>query len=233
MTAITKAILTVMEQVPYLQKQRGPGLNYSYAGEAALLEKLHPAMLLAGLTFRPVAMTVLHNGEYKTAHGKLMNHAIISATYELRHVSGESLQVTALGEASDTGDKATLKAMTAALKYALRQTFLIETGDDPDVQPSNNGNERVEQPAPAPAPAQPIGPNIDKFDEWARFISQEPLLDAFNLRIQSTLGELDTVTKSAVWKVILHYAHSNGWTLPKGARAFVPTTEFTPETVSY
>ena len=40
----------------------------------------------------------------------------------------------------------TPKALTGAYKYALRQAFLLETGDDPDRQPSH------EQEAPAHDP---------------------------------------------------------------------------------
>jgi hypothetical protein len=40
--------------------------------------------------------------------------------------------VTAVGEGTDYGDKSCNKSMTVGLKYALRQTLLIETGDDPD-----------------------------------------------------------------------------------------------------
>ena len=43
----------------------------------------------------------------------------------------------------DTGDKDSNKAMTAAFKYALRQTLMIETGDDPDKTP-NGEFERTE-----------------------------------------------------------------------------------------
>src|SRR5262249_40839779 len=35
-----------------------------------------------------------------------------------------------LGEASDAGDRAAPKALTGAYKYFLRQTFLIEAGDE-------------------------------------------------------------------------------------------------------
>ncbi len=50
--------------------------------------------------------------------------------------NGKSIQVTSIGEAADYGDKAANKAMTAAMKYNMRQTLIIETGDDPDNTPS-------------------------------------------------------------------------------------------------
>jgi hypothetical protein len=57
------------------------------------------------------------------------------------------------------GDKATAKAMTGAYKYALRQTFCIETGDDPDKDPSVD-QERASKPFkefdPADGQASPL-----------------------------------------------------------------------------
>jgi hypothetical protein len=46
--------------------------------------------------------------------------------------SGEELTVRVAGEGADQGDKAPYKAMTGALKYALLQSFLLATGDDPE-----------------------------------------------------------------------------------------------------
>ena len=57
--------------------------------------------------------------------------------------------VKVLGDGADTGDKASYKAMTGAMKYALRQTFVIETGDDPDDTPSDV-QERAPKDKPAP-----------------------------------------------------------------------------------
>jgi hypothetical protein len=47
---------------------------------------------------------------------------------------GSSVTTVITGEAMDSGDKATNKAMSVALKYALLQMFLIPTDDmrDPD-----------------------------------------------------------------------------------------------------
>jgi hypothetical protein len=56
----------------------------------------------------------------------VMNYRFIDAR------SGEELTVRVAGEGADAGDKAPYKAMTGALKYALLQSFLLATGDDPE-----------------------------------------------------------------------------------------------------
>ena len=46
--------------------------------------------------------------------------------------SGEEITTKVAGQGLDAGDKAPYKAMTGALKYALLQSFLLATGDDPE-----------------------------------------------------------------------------------------------------
>ena len=57
------------------------------------------------------------------------------------------------GQGLDSGDKAPYKAMTGALKYALLQSFLLATGDDPEEErinhTSGNGSERLITPEEA------------------------------------------------------------------------------------
>ena len=65
---------------------------------------------------------------------------------------GSAVSVTTFGVAMDSGDKSCNKAMSAALKYALLQTFLIPT----------EGNEDADATTPeASVPKPPEG-----FDEW-------------------------------------------------------------------
>ena len=57
--------------------------------------------------------------------------------------TGEEITVKIAGEGLDSGDKAPYKAMTGALKYALLQSFLLATGDDPEDErfiPSNHSS---------------------------------------------------------------------------------------------
>lgn len=46
--------------------------------------------------------------------------------------TGEERVIAALGSGSDSGDKAVMKAMTAATKYAWLTALTIATGDDPE-----------------------------------------------------------------------------------------------------
>ena len=55
------------------------------------------------------------------------------------------MTVKVAGEGLDTGDKAPYKAMTGALKYALLQSFLLATGDNPENEPAQSHYARSRQ----------------------------------------------------------------------------------------
>lgn len=165
---LAKAKLQVMGAVPYIQKRRAAGLNYSFAGEAAIIEKLHPAMMVAGLTFAPTGCVLIAQENYTTSKGSAMNRVIVQGTFTLTHAeSGQTEVIQALGEGADSGDKATSKAMTSALKYALRQAFLIETGDDPDETPSEQ-QERARPQQKQAAKSNAVRPSNDELKSLMR-----------------------------------------------------------------
>jgi hypothetical protein len=134
---IQKAIWAIMCEISYVQKQKSPNLNYTFAGEAALIRALRPYMEKYG-----VIMSVVDNKDvvfesYQTTKGSTMNRTRLSSTVRFYHApSCTYIDVQAPGEGADSGDKSGNKANTCAYKYALRQTFVIETGDDPDEEAS-------------------------------------------------------------------------------------------------
>lgn len=129
---IHEAVNAVMQEVGYVKKSRSNGLNYSYAGEAALIAALRPAMVEQGIYMHVQDVTFTREN-YTTAKGTAMVNTVARAVIRFTHApSGTFIDVAALGEGSDAGDKSANKAMTGLYKYAMRQTFCIETGDDPD-----------------------------------------------------------------------------------------------------
>lgn len=139
---VFQAINAIMSEVGYVKKQRAANLNYSYAGEAALIEAVRPAMVFHGVFCYVSNYDNVMQSEYTTTKGSSMTRTTLRATVRFQHESGSFIDVQSVGEGADSGDKSLNKAMTGAYKYALRQTFCIETGDDPDKYPS----EPVKQP---------------------------------------------------------------------------------------
>lgn len=137
---IHEAKIAVMAAVEYVQKtgKMEQGARYKYVTVDEVIANLRPAMVEHGIHFSPTAMQVMHQEQYTTNKGALMNRVILGVAYRLSHIGGSFEDGFAVGEASDSGDKACNKAMTAAKKYALLQSFCLETGeDDPDHDPSS------------------------------------------------------------------------------------------------
>lgn len=131
--SITKALHEIMTKVGYVQKKdRNDFHKYKYAGEAALLEALRPAMVEAGLLLLPSGVEQSSVDQYGNTQ--------ISVSYTLAHKDGDVWpdKLIAFGcgndknKAGGVGDKGTYKALTGANKYLLFKLFQIETGDDPE-----------------------------------------------------------------------------------------------------
>jgi len=142
MSALQAARIAVMKEVGYVQKQSSPNLNYKYAGEQALIAALRPSMIEQGLTLHPIKVESLQCSEYTTSNNKMMQVVRAIVHLQMTHVSGEAMALCVASEASDSSDKATAKMMTSAYKYALRQFFVIETGDDGDEERADREMEK-------------------------------------------------------------------------------------------
>lgn len=108
-------------------------LNYKYLSYAELVKQLRSAMVKYGLTVHPTDVVIENQGTYATSRGAEMRTVTLSVQYRFQISDEEYDDVEVVVEAADTSDKACSKAMTQAMKYAMRQYFLIETDeDDPD-----------------------------------------------------------------------------------------------------
>lgn len=141
LSVLLKAMQAVMEDVGYIQKDGRVAFGktkYNFVSAAGLISKIRPAMLKHGLLLIPSDGGAPPQQEIAISNkdGKeTINHyVLIEMTYTLSHVSGvvwpHKIKIPASGY--DSGDKATYKAMTGAIKYALLSVFLLETGDDPE-----------------------------------------------------------------------------------------------------
>ena len=194
MKELLTALATAYAKCGYVQKKgRMEGVaKYSYAKETDFIEAVRPVFLEHGLTISPCGVSQLHHDQYHSAKGTIFNRIVGVFTFRLGHsASGETMEVTALGEGVDSGDKASYKAMTGALKYALRQTLLIETGDDPD----------DEQPEPR---AEPVNQLTEKQQAFVNWVDEaiKALTDATPEAIHSWLSEEKNAEK-------LKYAKDN------------------------
>lgn len=161
-TNIHEALLMVYEQVGYVEKtgKMDYGSKYSYASESDLIHALRPAIVKAGVLVYPLNIETLDQSDGK---GK------VKYTFRFQHAHSDTyIDVPAIGEGVDKGDKASYKAATGAMKYALRQTFVMETGDDPD-ETSSEEIAKYRQPL-TPKPPKPPEPTEEQWVEGTNTI---------------------------------------------------------------
>lgn len=102
--------------------------NYSFRGVDRVMNAVHAAMTQHGVTVTPEVLGKEFSG-YRTRNGAEMRVAVLTVRYTFWAPDGSSVQVVTVGEASDSADKATNKALSAAIKYALLHTFVVPTED--------------------------------------------------------------------------------------------------------
>ena len=135
----------VRRRLGYVQKRgHNERHNYSYVTAADLAGSVGDILAELGVVVIPQLQSISTETPRSSSDRiarVVMNYRFVDAR------SGEELTVRVPGEGADAGDKAPYKAMTGALKYALLQSFLLSTGDDPEDERANSkaalGSERV------------------------------------------------------------------------------------------
>jgi len=106
--------------------------NYAFRGIDDVYNALSGQLSKAGLCILPrvLARTVT---EHASKSGGVLFYVTLDVEFDLVAArDGSKHTIRAFGEAMDSGDKATNKAMSAAYKYACMQTFCIPTEGDND-----------------------------------------------------------------------------------------------------
>jgi hypothetical protein len=126
-TAIYEAIPAILADVEAIGKNRNNSQQgYKFRGIDDVYNAIHP--LLAKHKVFPTCEIVSRElTERQTKAGSVLFYVNIKAKYTLWAHDGSHVTTEAWGEAMDSGDKASNKAMSAAYKYALFQLLCIPT----------------------------------------------------------------------------------------------------------
>jgi hypothetical protein len=122
----------------------GRGKPVNFRGVDATMNAFGAAQRRHGVIVRPVAVAPSYR-DATTSKGNKMREATVIVTYEITGPVGDSLTCVSVGEALDTGDKATAKAMSVALRTLLLQVGMVPTEmpRDPDQQVYERGEAAV------------------------------------------------------------------------------------------
>lgn len=106
--------------------------HYQYASSDAILEKVNPALVDAGLA-TVCSMEVLDRQLRTTSSGAIWELVTVRARITIiDSETGTSLESEGIGQGYDPSDKALSKAQTQARKYCLMLALNISTGADPE-----------------------------------------------------------------------------------------------------
>lgn len=133
MKQLAKKIVEVMHDCNYVEKNgKNTFHGYQYATSADVLAKVNAALVKYGIASM-ASPQLLDMTDVTTAKGHTEKLATIQMTITLVDTdTGERCQIMGIGSGQDSGDKAVMKAETAAIKYAYLLSLAISTGDDPE-----------------------------------------------------------------------------------------------------
>lgn len=195
----------VMAECGYVQKgSKNEFHGYRYASAEDVFTKIRPALAARGIAINTSASLERLSDDFK--------NAVVKLTLSFTDAeSGTFVNAVGIGQGSDKGDKAVMKADTAALKYALASAFLISWGDDPEADVTTDKASAKSEPEATEAPKKrvsakrakaegPVPPNelaeliqtagsIDSLTELRKSVllyngteDYEPLVNAFKAR---------------------------------------------------
>lgn len=133
---IYEAISNVMADIGAVGKnKRNKQQGFMFRGIDDVMNALAPA-LVKNKVFIVPEVTHEERTERATQKGGVLFYTRLHVTYHFYTTDGSEVQAKVIGEAMDSGDKATNKAMSIAYKYAAFQVFNIPTEEmqDPDAE---------------------------------------------------------------------------------------------------
>ena len=132
-------IVAIQKEIEAIEKTKSPagGLNYKFRGIDDMYNHIHPLHKKHGVFIVPrVVESVREQRVVKS--GTTMMVSLLGIEYDFMCEDGSKITAKTQGEAMDSGDKATNKAMSIALKYALMHMYLIPTEDIQDSDPDES-----------------------------------------------------------------------------------------------
>lgn len=186
MPTIVQSLNEVMKAVGAIAKSdRNSAQGFNFRGIDSVVNAVSPQLQKHGV----VVMPSVEDYDYESVEiGKnrtVMGHVKVKVTYTFVGPEGDSIKATVVGEAMDSGDKATAKAMSVAFRTALLQSLCLPTDDiDPDAQ-SYERSEAVKVDAKAIADAIANAIDLESLSKIGAYITKYK--DAIEPSILETL----------------------------------------------
>lgn len=131
---IYQSITAIMKEIPAIGKnKRNAQQGFAFRGIDDVMNALQPLLSKHNVFIVPEILEQIRE-ERTTTKGSTLIYSICKIKYRFYAEDGSYIEAVTIGEGMDSGDKATNKAMSIAMKYALFQVFCIPTEEmkDPD-----------------------------------------------------------------------------------------------------
>ena len=155
--AVYSAIANVMEEIGregIAKGRRNQQQGYSFRGIDDVYNALAPILARYRLIIVPRVLT-REKTEQTTQKGGILFYVVVQVEFDIVCATdGSKITACTWGEAMDSADKATNKAMSAAYKYMAMQTFCIPTEGDNDADDHHHEVRSVAASAHPPARSQ-------------------------------------------------------------------------------
>lgn len=182
---IYEAIVGVMKDVGVVGKNdKNKQQGFMYRGIDAVMNALQPAMIKNKLFVVPEVLNE-ERTERQTQKGGVLFFTRLTVKYTFLAEDGSSVSAVVIGEAMDSGDKATNKAMSIAYKYACFQVFCIPTEEmqDPDAE--------CHEVAPETVYVDSTKIKVLKERMEKKGVTEKQILDRYNVKTFEELTVLD------------------------------------------
>jgi hypothetical protein len=148
------------------------GAGFNFRGIDDILNALGPLMPQHGLTVIP-RMVEREISERQSKSGGVLFFVTVKADFDFVAVSdGSKITATTFGEAMDSSDKATTKAMSVAWKSAAILTFQIPVQGENDADATSHQVKPIKQEVEKPFPNGPARGLSDLKQLWRAFWSE-------------------------------------------------------------
>jgi len=138
MSELQQKLVAISKELGFIEfDAKNSGQNYGYASAAGIIRKLNKSLADHGVVCTSES-EMLHFSIETDAKGRLVQYAVVKETLTFRH-GQETIVCSGIGSASDTGDKALMKASTAGYKYGFAHALSLGWGaEDPEADESTD-----------------------------------------------------------------------------------------------
>lgn len=160
---IYEAITNIMADIDAIGKDQKAGsgsFGYKFRGIDQVINYMKPLLAKHGVFVVPEVLETTREERVNTKGGNVI-YSVMKVKHTYYAKDGSSISSIVVGEGMDTGDKASNKALSIAMKYSMFQVFCIPTEEmhDPDAE--------------IPEPSKPVTKDMYISDAMIKTISLE------------------------------------------------------------